>query len=134
MLSFRGGVIFVATQALGWALFTSALVSLIWLSSLVASGVAYCIRCWALATGGVMFAAQVVRLSMEPRQCPYTMHQNMKNMSSVLGGVSVSTLCVKALKVVDGRDVQANDTGLRGVGLLKSEQPARFGTHCALER
>lgn len=51
---------FVATQGLGWALFSASLVSLLWLIMQVAAGMAYCIRCWALATSSVMFAAQLV--------------------------------------------------------------------------
>ena len=56
----RGGAWFVATQAMGWALFSISLVCLCWLLVQVVAGVAYCIRCWALITGTVMFCAQLV--------------------------------------------------------------------------
>ncbi|KAL3152102.1 hypothetical protein ABBQ32_001207 [Trebouxia sp. C0010 RCD-2024] len=56
---FRGGAFFVATQAMGWALFSISLVCLCWLLVQVVAGVAYCIRCWALITGSVMFCAQL---------------------------------------------------------------------------
>ncbi len=52
---------FVATQALGWALSSASLVLLAVTVARVAVGVAYCIRCWALATGTLMFAAQLAR-------------------------------------------------------------------------
>jgi len=57
----RGGAVFVATQALGWALSSASLVLLAVTVARVAVGVAYCIRCWALATGTLMFAAQLAR-------------------------------------------------------------------------
>jgi len=50
----------VATQALGWALFSSALTSLIWIASEMVVGVAYCIRCWAMVTCCVMGGAYLV--------------------------------------------------------------------------
>ncbi|DBB16381.1 hypothetical protein WJX82_004098 [Trebouxia sp. C0006] len=56
---FRGGAWFVATQAMGWALFSISIVCLCWLLLQVVAGVAYCIRCWALITGSVMFCAQL---------------------------------------------------------------------------
>ena len=52
----------MATQAMGWALFSVSLVCLCWLLVQVVAGVAYCIRCWALITGSVMFCAQLVSL------------------------------------------------------------------------
>jgi hypothetical protein len=57
----RGGKAFVATQALGWALFSVALACLFWLGAQVAAGMAYCIRCWVFATSSLMFFAQLVR-------------------------------------------------------------------------
>ena len=59
----RGGAWFVATQAMGWFLFSISLVCLCWLVVQVVAGVAYCIRCWALITGSVMFCAQLVSTS-----------------------------------------------------------------------
>eukprot|EP00884_Botryococcus_braunii_P007964 jgi/Botrbrau1/17169/Bobra.0157s0061.1 len=56
---FRGGKAFVATQALGWALFSAALACLFWLCAQVVAGVAYCIRCWIFATSSLMFFAQL---------------------------------------------------------------------------
>ena len=53
---------FAATQALGWALFSSSLVCLIHLTVQAARGMAYCINCWVYATGSVMLASQLVRL------------------------------------------------------------------------
>lgn len=53
---------FAATQALGWALFSSSLISVIYLISLAARGMAYCIRCWVFATGSAMLASQLVCL------------------------------------------------------------------------
>ena len=60
-LECRGGAWFVATQGLGWGLFSISLVCLCWLILQVVAGMAYCIRCWAIATGTVMFIAQMVR-------------------------------------------------------------------------
>jgi hypothetical protein len=51
---------FAATQALGWALFSSSLISVIYLISSAARGMAYCIRCWVFATGSAMLASQLV--------------------------------------------------------------------------
>ena len=62
MWACRGGAWFVATQGLGWALFSVSLVCLCWLILQVVAGMAYCIRCWAIATGSVMFFAQLVRM------------------------------------------------------------------------
>ena len=62
----RGGVVFAATQALGWALFSSSLVCLIHLIVQAARGMAYCIRCWVLATSSVMLASQIVRTPHHP--------------------------------------------------------------------
>lgn len=56
----RGGAAFIATQALGWALFSSALTTLVWLIAQVAAGMAYCIRCWLLGTSLVMASAWLV--------------------------------------------------------------------------
>lgn len=52
---------------MGWALFSISIVCLFWLLLQVLAGVAYCIRCWALITGSVMFCAQLV--SVLPMQC-----------------------------------------------------------------
>ena len=60
---------FVATQALGWVLFSVSLIGLSWLIMQVAAGVAYCIRCWAIGVGSIMFAAQLV--SMLHRFCSF---------------------------------------------------------------
>ena len=56
----RGGIVFAATQALGWGLFSGSLVCLIYLVTTAARGMAYCIRCWIFATGSVMLASQLV--------------------------------------------------------------------------
>lgn len=48
---------------MGWALFSISLVCLCWLVVQVVAGVAYCIRCWAVITGSVMFCAQLVSTS-----------------------------------------------------------------------
>lgn len=61
-MAYRGGAWFVATQGLGWGLFSISLVCLCWLILQVVAGVAYCIRCWAIATGSVMFFAQLVSI------------------------------------------------------------------------
>ena len=63
----RGGIVFAATQALGWGLFSGSLLCLIYLVTTAARGMAYCIRCWIFATGSVMLASQLVspsRLSL----------------------------------------------------------------------
>lgn len=57
---YRGGKAFVATQAMGWALFSIALSSLAWLIAQVAMGLAYCVQCWVVMTSSVMLAAQLV--------------------------------------------------------------------------
>ena len=62
----RGGVVFAATQALGWGLFSSALMCLMYLVTTAAWGMAYCIRCWIFATGSVMIASQLVSASPRP--------------------------------------------------------------------
>ncbi|CAL8469789.1 g9331 [Coccomyxa elongata] len=56
---FQGGVVFAATQALGWALFSSSLISIIYLIFSLARGMAYCIRCWIFATGSAMLISQL---------------------------------------------------------------------------
>ncbi|CAK0784954.1 hypothetical protein CVIRNUC_008159 [Coccomyxa viridis] len=56
---FQGGVVFAATQALGWGLFSGALLCLTVLVISAARGMAYCIRCWIFATGSVMLASQL---------------------------------------------------------------------------
>ena len=65
----------MATQGLGWALFTAALVSLLWLAVQVATGVALRlvaeIRSWILATGLTMFAAQVVGCALTRLFVPF---------------------------------------------------------------
>ena len=50
----------MATQALGWALFSAALTSLGWLVAQAAAEMAYCMRCWALGTCSIMGAAYLV--------------------------------------------------------------------------
>lgn len=52
---------FAATQALGWAMFSSSLICFIYLITSAARGMAYCIRCWVFATGSAMLASQLVR-------------------------------------------------------------------------
>lgn len=76
----RGGAWFVATQAMGWALFSISLVCLCWLLLQVVAGVAYCIRCWALITGSVMFCAQLV--SPLPHIHSQTCHTIITHVSS----------------------------------------------------
>ena len=61
----RGGVVFAATQALGWGLFSGALLCLTVLVISAARGMAYCIRCWIFATGSVMLASQLVSIRQE---------------------------------------------------------------------
>ena len=56
----RGGIVFAATQALGWGLFSGSLLCLIYLVTTAA----YCIRCWIFATGSVMLASQLVSLNL----------------------------------------------------------------------
>ena len=51
-----------ATQALGWGLFSGALLCLMVLVLSAARGMAYCIRCWIFATGSVMLASQLVSI------------------------------------------------------------------------
>ena len=54
-------MVFIATQALGWLLFSSSVIFLIRLTLLGALGMAYCVRCWVFATGSAMVASQIVR-------------------------------------------------------------------------
>ena len=68
----RGGVVFAATQALGWGLFSGALLCLMVLVISAARGMAYCIRCWLFATGSVMLASQLVSTCQE--SVPLTSH------------------------------------------------------------
>ncbi|GFR51674.1 hypothetical protein Agub_g14116, partial [Astrephomene gubernaculifera] len=57
---FQGGSVFVATQAIGWTLFSSTVVSLLLLAKQLVAGVGYCLRWWALAAGALMVATQLV--------------------------------------------------------------------------
>lgn len=57
---FSGGSAFVATQALGWSLFSATIVSVAVLLKLLVEGIAYCTRCWAVGTGCLMVATQTV--------------------------------------------------------------------------
>ena len=68
----RGGVVFAATQALGWGLFSSALLCLMVLVISAARGMAYCIRCWIFATGSVMLASQLVSIRQDCACSPCT--------------------------------------------------------------
>jgi hypothetical protein len=65
----RGGAAFVATQALGWALFSSALTSLIWIVWEMVVGVASCVRSWAISTVCVMGGAYLVHLPTHSGLC-----------------------------------------------------------------
>lgn len=56
---FAGGTAFVATQAVGWSLFACTLVYLVVFLQLLVRGLAYCVRCWALGAGVMMFATQL---------------------------------------------------------------------------
>ena len=87
----RGGVVFAATQALGWGLFSGALLCLTVLVISAARGMAYCIRCWIFATGSVMLASQLVRIRRG--SAPLRLHS---------GGV---LLCRVMLLVSMARDV-----------------------------
>lgn len=87
----RGGVVFAATQALGWGLFSGALLCLTVLVISAARGMAYCIRCWIFATGSVMLASQLVRI--RPGSAPLRLHS---------GGV---LLCLVVLLVSMARGV-----------------------------
>lgn len=57
---FRGGPVFVATQAAAWVLFGAALVCLAWGLAALGRGAAICVRCWAEFAGGFMFVAQLL--------------------------------------------------------------------------
>ncbi|GIL79509.1 hypothetical protein Vretifemale_8826 [Volvox reticuliferus] len=57
---FQGGSVFVATQAIGWTLFSSTVVAVLLLAKELVAGVGYCMRCWALAAGALMMATQLV--------------------------------------------------------------------------
>ncbi|EFJ45849.1 hypothetical protein VOLCADRAFT_93670 [Volvox carteri f. nagariensis] len=57
---FQGGSVFVATQAIGWTLFSSTVVAVLLLAKELVVGVGYCLRCWALAVGALMMATQLV--------------------------------------------------------------------------
>ncbi|PRW56972.1 Diacylglycerol O-acyltransferase 1 [Chlorella sorokiniana] len=57
---FRGGTAFVLAQALGWALYSSVLVACLYLLVQAVAGVAYCVRCWAVAAGLVMFLSELL--------------------------------------------------------------------------
>jgi diacylglycerol O-acyltransferase 2, plant len=60
---FSGGPVFVATQALGWTLFTFTTVGVVLLVQQVLAGVAFCIRCSAYTLGVLMIATQMVSTS-----------------------------------------------------------------------
>ncbi|GLI68216.1 hypothetical protein VaNZ11_012560 [Volvox africanus] len=57
---FQGGSVFVATQAIGWTLFSSTVVAVLLLAKELVAGMGYCMRCWALAAGALMMATQLV--------------------------------------------------------------------------
>ena len=58
----RGGAAFVATQALGWALFSASCASLLWIIVQIALGFAYCLRSSLLITCAIMGGAYLVSL------------------------------------------------------------------------
>ncbi|KXZ43905.1 hypothetical protein GPECTOR_78g93 [Gonium pectorale] len=57
---FQGGSVFVATQAIGWTLFSGSVVVVLLLAKELVAGVGYCLRCWALTAGALMTATQLV--------------------------------------------------------------------------
>ncbi|GAB4819039.1 hypothetical protein N2152v2_006085 [Parachlorella kessleri] len=57
---FQGGTGFVATQALGWALYSTALVSILWMAWGALVGVASYVHSWTLAAGTLMFVAELL--------------------------------------------------------------------------
>ncbi|KAG2426507.1 hypothetical protein HXX76_011734 [Chlamydomonas incerta] len=57
---FQGGSVFVATQAIGWTLFSASVVCVLLLAKRLVAGVGYCLRCWALAAGALIMATQLV--------------------------------------------------------------------------
>lgn len=57
---FAGGTAFVATQAVGWSLFSATAVAVIILLQQLVAGVAYCARCWAFGLGVLMITTQLM--------------------------------------------------------------------------
>eukprot|EP00877_Chromochloris_zofingiensis_P005530 jgi/Chrzof1/14979/Cz09g23010.t1 len=57
---FSGGTAFVATQAIGWSLFSTTIVLIVVMVQQLISGVAHCIRCWALGAGCLAVTAQAL--------------------------------------------------------------------------
>ncbi len=57
---FRGGTLFIATQAVAWLFFATCLLLFGWAIYAAVLGVAHCVGCWAVATGLTMFATQVL--------------------------------------------------------------------------
>lgn len=57
---FVGGRVFIATQALGWSLFSLSLVCFIALVREIVKGVAIALKMWALASGGTAVVTQIV--------------------------------------------------------------------------
>lgn len=66
---FSGGTAFVATQAIGWSLFSTTIVLIVVMVQQLISGVAHCIRCWALGAGCLAVTAQAVRLQYASPAC-----------------------------------------------------------------
>ena len=104
---------FVATQALGWVLFSVSLIGLSWLIMQVAAGVAYCIRCWAIGVGSIMFAAQLVSM-------PYRFASFVAQSSRIMCGITLCMCC------------QERHCGLLSAAQLMSLSPLHIGQLLAL--
>eukprot|EP00210_Caulerpa_lentillifera_P003438 g3281.t1 len=98
---FVGGRIFIATQALGWSLFSLSLVFFIKVVQQIIKGVAFAIQLWALASGGAVVVTQLVLavslLTFKPGcsslWVPYLKQRVLENLPVLLMYTPVHLMC-----------------------------------------
>jgi len=98
---FVGGRIFIASQALGWSLFSLSLVFLIAIVRQIIKGVAFAIQIWALMSGGTAVITQLVLalslLTFRPgstdRWMPYFKQCFLENLPVLLMYTPVHLVC-----------------------------------------
>ena len=98
---FVGGRVFIATQALGWSLFSLSLVFFIAVVREVVKGVAIAIRIWALVSGGTAVVTQLVlglsvltfRPGSKERWIPYLRDLFLENLPVLLMYTPIHLVC-----------------------------------------
>lgn len=84
---FQGGAFFIATQALGWALFSLALLFIIFLSAQAGKGVVLGLRWWSITTTSLAFAAEIslaASLAVYKGQKAIRSHPSLHTSKSIL--------------------------------------------------